>query len=501
MYHEYPYTTYYQDIDSFCKCLKAANLRLEVHGEYLRLVNAKNEVLSTVKVSWAETAVLDTEGNPIQTYLISAGTNGNRLVFTRGNNEVISFEVPFSQTAAKDVQNKDLIDYVYNVSISGNKVKVTNGDGSAYELTVPFAVAAQETVDGVDLTTLAASIENDGREIVLRDSKHREISRITPNFAVVAQKDVDNDDIKSTYGNSLTQSSTSLRLVAKDGTVLSEQTINYAITALKDIDGNEFLSDYAEKIVVDGNKIGVEAHDGTRLATITVPFATLSTDASNAIEHVQVVGDNIQFTTYAGQTYTLMPSKAVKADKDGNNNTIVNTYFADVDNDADAGTITFYDATGQVLAELHQGTITRAIYDNYDNPLAGYIKAITANVQSDYLLVTHGDGTADSVKVNYSNHAYMDTNNNVIKNTYVKRLAIVEDLDDHTFKLIGYNGDNPEAQLFALTLPELTAEAGSGLVIVNHSIALTQEVKDRIYDFDVEDPTETLEISTHILTT
>ncbi len=501
MYHEYPYTTYYDDIDSFCKCLKAVNLRLEIHGDYLRLVNSKNEVLSSVQVSWAEKALLDTEGNPIQTYLISAGTNGNRLVFTRGNNEVISFEVPFAQTAAKDVQNKDLLDYVYNISVAGNKVKITNGDGDTYEITVPFAIAAQETVDGVDLATLAASIENDGREIVLRDSKDREISRITPNFAVVAQKDVDNDDFKHAYGASLTQSATSLRLVSKDGTVLSEQTINYAVTSLKDTDGNSFLSDYAEKVVVDGSQISLIAHDGTTLATITVPFATLSTDASNAIEHVQVVGDNIQFTTYAGQTYNLVPSKAIKADKDGNNNTIVNTYFADVDNDADAGTITFYDATGQVLAEIHQGTITRAIYDNYDNPLAGYIKSIVANVQSDYLVVTHGDGTADSIKVNYSNHALMDTNNNVIKNTYIKRLAIVEDLDDHQFKLIAYNGDNPEAQLFALTLPELTADVGSGLVINNHKVALTQEVKDRIYDFDVDEPEEELTISVHTLTT
>lgn len=500
MYHEYPYTTYYNDLDAFCKCLKECKLRLDVHGDYLRLINSKNEVLSSVQVSWAEKALLDTEGNPIQTYLISAGTNGTNLVFTRGNNEVISFEVPFAQTAAKDVQNKEIIDYVYNVSVSGNKVKITNGDGNVYELTVPFAVAAQETVDGFDLTTVAATISTDGREIILKDTKNREVSRITPNFALVAQKDVDNDDIKSTYANSITQSATTLRLLAKDGTLLSEQTINYAVTALQDTDGNAFLSDYAEKVVVDGTKIGLEAHDGTRLATITVPFATRSTDADNAIEHVQVTGDQIVFTTYAGQSYALTPAKAIKADKDGNNNTIVNTYFADVANDAQTGTITFYDATGQVLAEIHQGTVTRAIYDNYDNPIAGYINSIVANVQSDYLLVTHGDGTADSVKVNYAEHAYMDTNNNVIKNTYVKRLAIVEDIDDHKFKLIGYNGDNPEAQIFALTLPELTAEVGSGLVIVNHSIALTQEVKDRIYDFTVDEPNEELEISTHVLT-
>lgn len=454
MYHEYPYTTYYDDIDKMCKCCKALKFRLDTHGDYLRLINSKNEVLSSVKVSYADKALEDMEGNPIQTYLISAGTNGTHLVFTRGNNEVISFEVPFAQTAAKDVQEKDILDYVYGVSISGDKVRITNGDGTVYELTVPFATKAAQTVDGIDLTMLAMSLITDGRELVLQDTRGRELSRITPNFAVVAQKDVDNDDIKSTYGNTLAQSATTLKLIAKDGTVLSEQTINYAVTALQDTDGNLFLSDYAEKIVVDadGKRIGVEAHDGTRLATITVPFATLATDATNAIETLSVVGDQIIGTTYGGQTFAITAPYAVKAQKDDNGNTIKETYFAGVDNDPDAGTITFYDALGQVLATIQNGVITHAIYDDYDNPLAGYIKAIQATAGSDYLTATHGDGTVDSIKVDYSERAWKDTNGNVIKNTYVKRLAIAQDPDDGQWKLFAFNGDNPEALLFALVI-------------------------------------------------
>ena len=457
MYHEYPYTTYYGDIDKLCKCCKACKLRLDTHGDYLRLIDAKNNVLASVQVSWAEKALLDVDGNPIKSYIISAGTNGNYVVFTKGNNEVISFEVPYSITAAKDTQQKDILNYVYGIAVSADKVRITNGDGTIYEITVPFAVQAQETVDGYDLTMTAASISTDGREIVLSDTKGRELSRITPNFAVVAQKDVDNDDIKSTYGYDMTQSSTTLKLLAKDGTVLSEQTINYAVAALKDTDGNLFLSDYAEKIVVDadGKRIGVEAHDGTRLATITVPFATLSNDANNAIESVNVSGDQIILTTFDGQSFAITAPYATKSLKDDLSNTIKNTYFAGVSNDADAGTITFYDATGQILAVIQNGVITHAIYDNYDNALADYIKSIEANVSSDYLAVTHGNGTVDSIKVNYSEHAYMDSNNNVIKNTYVKRLAIVEDQDDGKWKLLAFNGDNPEALLFAL---EIVAE-------------------------------------------
>lgn len=455
MYHEYPYTTYYNDIDKLCKCLKALNIYLDTHGDYLRLINGKNnEVMSSVKVSYAEKALTDYEGKDIRTYLVSAGTNGTNLVFTKGNNEVISFEVPFAKTAAKDVQNKDILDYVYDVSISGNKVRITNGDGTVYELTVPFATAAAETVDGYDLTMLACELATDGNELVLKDTKGNELSRITPNFAIKAQKDVDGDDIKSTYANSMTQTATTLKLLAKDGTVLDEETINYATTSLKDTDGNLFLSDYAEKIVVDGDgkRIGVEAHDGTRLATITVPFATLATDASNAVENIQVSGDQIIFTTYAGQTFAITAPYAVKAQKDDNGNTIKTTYVADVSNDTDAGTITFYDSLGNELVTIHNGVITHAIYDNYDNPIAGYIKTLAATAGSDYITATHGDGTVDSIKVDYSERALKDTNGNVIKNTYVKRLAIAQDPDDNQWKLFAFNGDTPEALLFALVI-------------------------------------------------
>lgn len=461
MYHEYPYTTYYDDIDKMCKCCKAAKVHLDTHGDYLRLINDKDgAVISAVKVTYADTALEDVEGRPIKTYLIQAGTNGTSLVFTHGDGTLTSFEVPYAQTAAKDVQNKNLLDYVYGISISGDKVRITNGDSTVYELTIPFATKAATDVEGKDLTTYAATLTVDGRELVLSDSKGRELSRITVPYAVKAKEDVDGDDIKSTYGTQLTTGATTVSLLAKDGTVLNTITVPYATTSLKDTDGNLFLSDYAEKIVVDadGKRIGVEAHDGTRLATITVPFATLATDATNAIENVQVSGDSIIFTTYGGQTFSITAPYAVKAQKDDQGNTIKSTYFAGVSNDTDAGTITFYDALGNELATIHNGVITHAIYDNYDNALADYIKAIGTKVDSDYVTATHGNGTVDSIKINYAEHAYMDTNNNVIKNTYVKRLAIVKDSDDGKWKLLAFNGDNPEALIYALEIIAERAE-------------------------------------------
>lgn len=499
MYHEYPYTTYYGDIDAFCKCLKAANLRLDTHGDYLRLINSKNEVLSSVKVSWAETALLDEEGRPIKAYLVQAGVNGNQIVFTHGDNTFTTITVPFATKAQTDVRDQEIVDYVYELSIAGDKVRITNGDAGVYELTIPFATKAATDVEGKDLTSYAATLAVDGNELVLRDSKARELSRITVNFAVKAQKDVDGDDIKSTYGNSITQSATTIKLLAKDGTLLSEQTVNYATTSLKDTDGNLFLSDYAEKMVIDGDgkRIGLEAHDGTRLATITVPFATLATDATNAIEQVEIVGDQIVFTTYGGVSISKTIPYAVKAQKDALGNTIANTYVANVGNDTETGALEFYDATGTLIAELVP-TVNKATHDSYDNLIADYVKTIVANSQSDYVTITHGDGTVDSIKIMYSEVAYKDTNNNVIKNTYIKRLAIVEDND--IFYLVAYNGDNPEAELFRIALPEITAAEYSGLVINNHEISLTTEVKNHLYDFTVDDVEEELTISVHTLT-
>ena len=455
MFHNYPYTTYYSDIDRMCKCCKAVGLHLDTHGDYLRLISDKDgSVISAVKVTYADTALTDIDGNPIKSYLISAGTNGTHVVFTKGDNEVISFEVPYAITAAKDVQNKDLLDYVYGLSISGDKVRITNGDGTVYELTIPFATKAKEDVNGKDITTYAAVLTVDENNLVLKDGNGNIISTITVPYATKAKEDGDGDDIKSTYVVSAQQTATTIKLLAKDGTVLDEETINYATTSLKDTDGNLFLSDYAEKLVVDadGKRIGVEAHDGTRLATITVPFATLATDATNAVENVQVIGDQIIFTTYGGQTFSITAPYAVKAQKDDLNNTIKNTYFAGVDNNADAGTISFYDATGTLLATIQNGVITHAIYDDYDNPLAGYIKAIGATAGSDYLTATHGDGTVDSIKVDYSERAWKDTNGNVIKNTYVKTLSIAQDPDDGQWKLFAFNGDTPAALLYALVI-------------------------------------------------
>ena len=454
MYHEYPYTTYFHDIDKMCHACHKAGYRLEVVGDYLKLIDGKGNVISNVQISYAEKALTDVDGTPIRAYIVSAAAGESTLVFQHGDDSVTTITVPYATKAKEDVYGVDLTSYLKTVQVSGDKIHFTNGDGTSYELTMPYAIKASKDENGKQIDTYAATLATDGDELVLKDSKNRELARLTVNYALRALADDDGDPIESTYGNDLEDGTTTIRLRAKDGTLLDEITVPYATKALTDTDGNRFLSDYTEKIVVDGDgrRIGVEAHDGTRLATITVPFATLATDATNAIENVQIVGDQLIFTTHGGINYSITVPYALKAQKDDNGNTIKTTYIANVDNDASTGALRFYDALGNIIVTLTP-TVTQATRDNLGNVIADYIKAVVADPQSDYVVFTHGDGDTDSITVPYSLRAWKDSLGQPIQNTYITNITIEEDKDEPgKFYLVGWNGDIPKAKIVKIPL-------------------------------------------------
>lgn len=463
MYHEYPYTTYFHDIDKLCRACHDAGYKLLVDANALKLLNKNDEVVSTVVIHYAETALSDVDGKAIKSYIFNASTDTDELVFTTGNGTTFSLTIPFATKAEKDKLNKDLTDYVYEVQASGDKIQIVKGDSTVTEITVPFATKALTDTNGKDIKTYAATMAVDGDYIVLKDSTGSELARLTAPYAIKAFGDDDGDDFTTTYATTLEAGTTTVILKAKDGNTLSTITVPYATKASTDTNGNNFISDYAETIVVDGDgkRIGLEAHDGTRLATITVPFATLATDATNAVETISVVGDQLVFTTYGGQSYSITAPYAVKAQKDDAGNTIKNTYIAAVTNDVQTGKLIFKDATGQTIVEITP-TVSRATYDSYNNLIADYVKSILASASSDYVTVTHGDGDTEQVTINYSTHAWKDTNENVIKNTYIKRLACVEDVNDHHYKLVAYNGDTPEAELFRIELIAYEAQRAIG---------------------------------------
>ena len=463
MYHEYPYTTYFHDIDKLCKACHDAGYKLLVDANALKLLNKNDEVVSTVVIHYAETSLQDVDGKAIKSYIFNAAADTDELVFTKGDGTTFSLTIPYATKAEKDKLNKNLTSYVYEVQTSGNKIQIVKGDSTVTEITVPFATKALNDTNGKDIKTYAAPMTVDGDYIVLKDSTGAELARLTAPYALKAFSDDDGDTFTTTYAATLEAGTTTVILKAKDGNTLSTITVPYATKASTDPNGNAFLHDYAEMLVVDGDgkRIGLEAHDGTRLATITVPFATLATDATNAVETISVVGDQLVFTTYGGQAYSITAPYAVKAQKDDAGNTIKSTYVAAVTNDVQTGKLIFKDATGQTIVEITP-TVSKATYDSYNNVIADYVKTILASASSDYVTVTHGDGDTEQITINYATHAWKDTNENVIKNTYIKRLACVEDVQDHHYKLVAYNGDTPEAELFRIELIAYEAQRAIG---------------------------------------
>ena len=455
MIHDYPYTNLHElNLDYIMKlCRETMGLHFEQADKFLKLVNQAGEEVSKVKIFYAETALKDDDGNVISTYLIDAGVDGNNLVFDRGNGEIITLTVPYASKANKDVNNVDLTSYVHGVGVSGNKLLITFGDGNTYSFTVPFATKALGDENGKNITTYVAELSTSNDKLIVTDGAGVTLAEITIPYAVKALNDVDGDPIKSTYATLLTTDTTTVILKAKDGSVLSTITVPYAVKALTDAEGNTLLGDYGYHLTTNGNKVGIEAHNGTTLNEITVPFATLANSANDGIASIAVSGDEIVFTTVGGTVYRITAPYAVKAQKDSLNNTITHAYVASVTNDPVTGELSFYASDGTLLATLTP-TVDEAVHDSYSNLIADYVKEIIVDPQNNYMVVNHGTGDSDTLTINYSTHAYKDTYENVIGNTYIRSLAIVEDAVDHHEYLVAYNGELSE--LFRIDLNDLS---------------------------------------------
>lgn len=414
--HDYPYTDYHEmDLRWIIKLAKETmGLHLKVTGDKLQLLNANDDVVSEVTVSYAIKALQDINGNDITAYLVSASTDTTHLILTKGDGTSASYTIPYAIKAKEDVNGNDLVTYVKSVAVDNDKLDITLGNGTVAQITVPFALKAQKDENGKEISTYVASISVANDKLVVTDGDGVTLAQLTIPYAEKALKDDLGNTIKSTYASELTTGTTTVILKAKDGTVLNTITVPYATTA---------------------------GHAGT---------ADLATHSTNSVENVQVSGDTVVFTTYGGQTFTVTSPYAVKALKDDLGNTIKSTYVASVVQDAN-GKLTFKDATGTAIVELTP-IINKATYDSYNNLIADYIKALAVSSGSDYVTVTHGNGVVDSIKIHYSDVAWKDTNGNVIKNVYVKRLECVEDIQDGKYKLVAYNGDTPEAEIFRIVL-------------------------------------------------
>lgn len=404
MFHDFPYTNFHElNLDFLMRqCGAGLGLRLAIEGDYLRLVNTNNEVVSQIKVHYSDTALSDTNGKPIKTYICDAQASGTALIFVNGQNEVTTITVPYAEKAKYDINSHEIEDYVYNVQVAGDKLRVTKGDQTIADITVPYAVQATEDEDGKTISTYAAELSVDGNNVVLRDAK---------------------------------------------GRVLESITVPYA-TEAHHADSADMAAEAAHAEEADS---ALDA-DRADLADL----ATVATDCTNAVQSVSISGNNVIFTTYAGQVTTLTIPYATKAQKDDAGNTIKTTYVASVSQNASTGEISFFDATGNVITSLVP-TASKATYDSYDNEIADYIKNIVVSSNSDYVTVTHGDGAVDTIQINYSTHAFKDTNENVIKNTYCRLLTMETDAQTGDSVLVGWNGDNPTAEIFRLRVRAISS--------------------------------------------
>lgn len=195
----------------------------------------------------------------------------------------------------------------------------------------------------------------------------------------------------------------------------------------------------------------------TSAATADYAETTGSVDHANkAIETVSVVGNTLYFEDYEGNGFNLTIPYATKAFSDSSGSPIRKAYVADV-LEGDNGAIIFKAADGNTIATITP-TAASAASDTYGNTIADYVKTISAPNDSNYVTVSHGTGAAETLTVNYSNQAWKDTNGNVIKNTYIKDLECIEDENDGHYKLVAYNGDNPQAELFRTEIKAYSAQ-------------------------------------------
>lgn len=404
MFHDFPYTDFHElNLDFLMRqCGSGLGLRLAIEGDYLRLVNAKNEVVSQVNVHYADTALSDVNGKPIKTYICDVQSSGTAIVFTNGQNEMTTITVPYSTKAKEDINGRDLEDYVYSVQVAGDTLRVTKGDMTIADITIPYAVSATGDEDGKVISTYAAELTVDGDHVVLRDAKGRVLNSITVPYATEASH-ADSADTADEAAHA-----------------------DKADSALD--------ADHAD----------------------LADLATVATDCTNAIQSVSISGNTVVLTTYGGQINTLTIPYAIKAQKDDAGNTIKTTYVASVSQDPVTGEISFYDATGTVITSLVP-TASKATYDSYDNEIADYIKTIVVSSNSDYVTVTHGDGAVNTIQINYSTHAWKDTNENVIKNTYCRLLTMETDAQTGDSVLVGWNGDNPTAEIFRLRVRAISS--------------------------------------------
>ncbi len=298
-------------------------------------------------------------------------------------------------------------------------------------------------------------LEESGNQILLKTADNTIVSAITAPYAASAGS----ANTASSAGYASTAGSASSAGYATNaGTAATATNATNAVNANHAVTADSATSAASATTAATAAEAthAATASEATHAASADYATTTGNVEhADNAIETVTIQGDKVRFTTYGGTVIDITVPFATKAQKDDLGNIIKSTYIANVVDDN--GTLKFQDATGATITSLIP-SVTQAQTDSYGNTIADYVKSVSVESGSDYVTIDHGTGTAETLQIPYSDKAWKDTNGNVIKNTYVKRLEIVTDANDGHKKLVAYNGDNPEAELFRFEIEAYSAQ-------------------------------------------
>ena len=288
-----------------------------------------------------------------------------------------------------------------------------------------------------------------GNQLLLKTLDGTTVSSVTVHFAETAgHADTATNATNATYATTASTASTATN-ASNAGHALTADSATTAGTAQTATTATT-AGTATEAVHATTADTALTANTATRASTADYAETTGNVEhADNAIESVEISGDTVKFITYDGTETVITMPYAVKALKDSLGNEIKSTYIANVVDDN--GTLKFKDAEGNDIVSLVP-SVESASNDSYGNLIADMIKTIAVSSNSNYVTVTHGTGTVDTLTINYSERAYKDTNDNVIKNTYIKSLAMVEDDNTGHYNLVAYNGDNPTAEIFRLEL-------------------------------------------------
>lgn len=288
-----------------------------------------------------------------------------------------------------------------------------------------------------------------GNQLLLKTLDGTTVSSVTVHYAETAgHADTATSATNATYATTASTASSATN-ATNAGHALTADTATTAGTAQTATTATT-AGTATEAVHATSADTALTANTATRASTADYATTTGNVEhADKAIESVEISGDTVKFKTYDGTETVITVPYSVKALKDSLGNEIISTYITNVVDDN--GTLKFKDAEGNDVVSLVPSVET-ASNDSYGNLIADMIKTIAVSSNSNYVTVTHGTGTVDTLTINYSERAYKDTNDNVIKNTYIKSLEMVEDDNTGHYNLVAYNGDNPTAEIFRLEL-------------------------------------------------